>query len=112
MDVRLAQLLGSLIGTGSDYTLARLEYAMRHPHQEAPPVIDRLPDASEQSLQAHWPRLETQLQRARQFTKHLDLDAGTDSEAALASAGWLRRTVRELDQYARAISWVITVMER
>ena len=47
MEVRLVQLLGSFITTTSDYTLARLEYAMRHPRVVAPPVIDRLPDASE-----------------------------------------------------------------
>ena len=50
MEVRLVQLLGSFITTTSAYTLARLEFAMGHPESPAPPVIDRLSDASESSL--------------------------------------------------------------
>ncbi len=100
MDVRLVQLLGSFIAARSQYSLARLEYAMEHPSAPAPPVLDRVAEASERVLREDWARLEMQLEHALAFVKR-------DSSCDL-----LTRSVRELDQYARAIRWVMTVTER
>ncbi len=110
MEVRLVQLLSSFIGVSADYTLARLEYSMHHPARFAPPVIDRLPDASEETLRRCWPDIEVQLEAALRFAKQLRRDRGNRHNDA--SAGWLIRTTQELDQYARAIRWVLTVTER
>lgn len=104
------QLLASFIRVCADYSLARLEYAMQHPRREAPPVITRLPDASEATLRDVWPRVEEQLERACAYAKQLPR-AGGSGEQEDAAGAWLRRTVKELDQYARAIRWVLTVTE-
>jgi len=111
MDVRLVQLLGSFIGVTSEYALARLEYAVKHPRASAPPVIRRLPDASESTLRLYWPSVEAELDAAMRFAKHLR-HRGGNYDAEDASAEWLRRTLKELDQYGRAIRWVMTVTER
>jgi len=110
MEVRLVQLLGSFITTTSAYTLARLEYAMRHPGQAAPPLIDRLSDASELTLRSEWDRVERQLEAARRFVKDND-DSRGKRAVYDATFGWLARTTRELEQYARAVRWVMTVEE-
>ncbi len=91
------QLLGSFISTTSDYSLARLEFAMRHPSVPAPPIIERLTDASEMTLLTEWDRIERQLELARRYLKRVD-----DSRGKRA----------ELDQYARAVRWVMTVDDR
>jgi len=111
MEVRLVQLLGSFISTTSAYTLARLEYAMRHPESAPPPLIDRLPDASEETLRTEWDRVERQLDRARRYLKEHD-DSRGKRAVYDQSFGWLQRTTRELEQYARAVRWVMTVDER
>jgi hypothetical protein len=49
---RLVNLLASFIRGSSDYALARLEFSMRFAGRPAPPVLDRLPDASESTLRA------------------------------------------------------------
>ncbi|HKU68723.1 MAG TPA: hypothetical protein VJP85_13175 [Candidatus Baltobacteraceae bacterium] len=110
MEVRLVQLLASFIRVGSEYSLARLEYAMSHPAHPAPPLIERLPDASEASLRSVWPRIEEQLEAASAYTKQLAQPGGSVGQDT--AAGWLKRTVKELDQYARAIRWVLTVTEK
>ncbi len=111
MEVRLVQLLASFIRVGADYSLARLEYAMSHPQAPAPPVIEKLPDASETTLREVWPRIEEQLEAAGAYAKQLTLPNGSDGKGN-AAAAWLARTVKELDQYARAIRWVLTVTEK
>lgn len=111
MEVRLVQLLASFIGVSADYALARLECALQYPDEPAPPLIDRLPDASEETLRSRWPEIETQLESARLYVKHLPPAPGNVQYQGTAR-GWLRRTVQELDQYARAIRWVMTVTER
>jgi hypothetical protein len=111
MEVRLVALLASFIGTSADYSLARLEFATRHPALAAPPTIDRLPDASEATLRTRWPQIEAQLEAALAFTKQLEAALGSVG-ADDTTAGWLRRTLQELDQHARAIRWVLTVDER
>ena len=110
MEVRLVQLLSSFIGVSADYALARLEFAMHHPTRLAPPLIDRLPDASEATLRERWPKIEVQLENALRYTKQLRRDRGNRQHDT--SAGWLLRTTQELDQYARAIRWVLTVTEK
>ena len=67
MEVRLVQLLGSFITTTSAYALARLEYELEHPEVPAPPLIERLPDASETTLRTQWNAVERQLEVARQY---------------------------------------------
>jgi hypothetical protein len=111
MEVRLVQLLASFIRVGSEYSLARLEFAMAHAEKPAPPIIDRLPDASEETLRSVWPRIEAQLEAACAYVKQLPGRDGSQSQEDTAG-GWLRRTVKELDQYARAIRWVLTVTEK
>jgi hypothetical protein len=110
MEVRLVQLLGSFITTTSAYALARLEFAMKHPESAAPPLIDRLSDASEATLREEWEKVEQQLDRARQFVKKLD-DSRGKRAVYDPSFGWLQRTTRELEQYARAVRWVMTIEE-
>jgi hypothetical protein len=111
VEVRLVQLLASFIRVGSEYSLARLEYAISHPEEPAPPIIDRLPDASEATLRTAWPRIEAQLEAAHAYTKQFP-DRRSSAGQEDAAAGWLRRTVKELDQNARAIRWVLTVTEK
>ena len=110
MDVRLVQLLGSFITARSQYALARLEFAMHFPHKAAPPLIDRLADPSERTLREEWPKVERQLEEAVDFLKRVERsgERGLKGDEAFR---WLQRSIRELDQYARAIRWVLTVSE-
>lgn len=110
MEVRLVQLLGSFITTTSSYTLARLDFAMQHPEGPAPPLIDRLSDASEATLRSEWAKIEAQLDAARRYVKDQD-DSRGKRAVYDKSFGWLQRTTRELEQYARAVRWVMTVEE-
>jgi len=110
MDVRLVQLLGSFITARSQYSLSRLEYAMQHGEEAAPPVIDRLLEPSERALREEWPSLESQLEAAIDYVKNLERNR-TSRGGRDESFRWLQRSVRELDQYARAIRWVMTVSE-
>jgi hypothetical protein len=110
MEVRLVQLLGSFITTTSTYALARLEYAMRHPESASPPLIDRLSDASEGTLRTEWEHVERQLELARRYVKEHDDSRGKRAVYDTTFA-WLQRTTRELEQYARAVRWVMTVDE-
>jgi hypothetical protein len=110
MDVRLVQLLGSFIRARGEYALARLECAMIDASTAAPPVIDRLADASETTLRVQWPIVEGQLEEAVAYGKTL---SRTKSRVYQRAPGFraLERSLRELDQYARAIRWVLTVTE-
>ncbi|GAC1617399.1 MAG: hypothetical protein NVS4B13_10610 [Candidatus Elarobacter sp.] len=108
MNPRLVNLLASFIRGSSDYTLARLEFSMRFGGRLAPPVLDRLPDASEATLRERWDAIESQLGAIVAFVKQVESASGTDERSDPAFR-WLRRTVRELDQYARALRWVLTV---
>lgn len=110
MDVRLVQLLGSFIRARGDYALARLECAMLDGDAPAPPTIDRLADASETTLRVQWPVVERQLDAALSYRKQLARvkNKAFQEEPAYRS---LERSLRELDQYARAIRWVLTVTE-
>jgi hypothetical protein len=110
MDVRLVQLLGSFITARSEYALARLECSMRDPELPSPPVIDRLSEASGDALRDEWPVVEKQLDAALAYGKLLARNVGTrwQDEGAYRA---FDRALRELDQYARAIRWVLTVTE-
>ena len=108
---RLVNLLGSFIGGTSAYTLARLEYCLEFSHPPAPPVLERLPDASERTLRERWDRIESQLHEIVDYVKRIDANTRSSRRTA-ASFRSLKRTVRELDQYARALRWVITVTEQ
>ena len=110
MELRLVQLLGSVITTTCAYTLARLEFAMKHRELPAPPLIERLPDASAESLGERWSDFEKQLDDARRFLRRID-DSRNKRAVYDPSYAWLLRTTRELDQYARAVRWIMTVDE-
>ncbi|PZR58958.1 MAG: hypothetical protein DLM50_02670 [Candidatus Meridianibacter frigidus] len=107
----MVQLLASFIGTSNEYALARLELSFRHERMGAAPVIEHLSDASEQTLRAQWGRVEGQLEAAYHFVKHFEMQDSSSIRLDPAF-GWLRRSIRELDQYARAVRWVLTVTER
>jgi hypothetical protein len=100
MDVELAQLVNSFSEAGDRYTLARLEIALRYPGEPAPPLMDRLEAATEYDLRSIWARIQTQLHEALAF--------------AARHAGYrlLLQSVRELDHYARALAWMLTISER
>ena len=108
MNPRLVNLLASFIQGSSDYALARLEFSMRFAGRAAPPVLDRLPDASEATLRGRWDAVELQLSTILAYVKQAESASGTEERSDPAFR-WLRRTVRELDQYARALRWVLTV---
>jgi hypothetical protein len=84
---------------------------MQHPQLPAPPILDRLPDASERTLRERWERLERQLDGLMAFIREFD-DAGSRIPREDATFRRLARTARELDQYGRALRWVLTVTER
>jgi len=72
------------------------------------PFTVAIPD---ETLRDLWPAIEMQLAAAITYAKHLRPVPGRGKRDD-TSAGWLCRTVQELDQYARAIRWVLTVTER
>ena len=91
--------------------MARLEFCLDFSDRPAPPLLDRLPDASERTLRESWDRVEDQLHRIVDYVKRIDAESGSKQRTA-ASFRSLKRTVRELDQYARAMRWVMTVTEQ
>lgn len=111
MNQRLVRILASVIGTTGDYALARLELGVKYPSLALPPVLPRLADASEESLRRQWPDLEARLEAAMRWLKQTDA-GGRSSLRSDPALAWMRRTIRELDQYARALRWVLTVTER
>jgi hypothetical protein len=110
MDVRLSQLAESFTGAQDRYALARLEFALRNPGKPAPPLLDRLAEPFEVALHAQWARIELQLQEALAFFGRLER---TKARRLVRDAGdrLLQQALRELDQCARAIRWVLTVTE-
>jgi hypothetical protein len=111
MDQKLVRALSSFITRSSDYSLARLEFATQNPQLPSPPVLDRLPDASERTLRERWDQLERQLDIIMAFIREFD-DAEGRKSGEDATFRWLARTAKELDQYGRALRWVLTVTER
>jgi len=111
MDQKLVRALSSFITRSSDYSLARLEFATQNPQLPSPPILDRLPDASERTLRERWEQLERQLDVIMAFINEFD-DAEGRKFKDDATFRWLARTARELDQYGRALRWVLTVTER
>jgi hypothetical protein len=111
MDEKFVRALSSFITRSSDYSLARLEFATQNPQLPSPPVLDRLPDASERTLRERWEQLERQLDGIMAFIREVD-DAEGRKAGEDATFRWLTRTAKELDQYGRALRWVLTVTER
>jgi acyl carrier protein phosphodiesterase len=111
MDARLVQLLTSFLSTTNEYTLARLEFASRHPNVPAPPLIERLPQSADMFPPADWESMEDRLELVRRYLRNLNDQRGKRA-AYDQSFAYLQRTYRELDQYARAIRWVMTVEDR
>jgi len=110
VEVRLVQLLASFIGVSSDYALARLELTYRHPKIKAPPLIERLSDASEETLRNQWSAVEAELEAAVAYVKQIETNRSSPIRKDPAF-GWLERSTRQLDQYVRAVRWVLTVTE-
>lgn len=111
MDVRLVQLLASYIETASSYALARLDLAMAQPGAMLPPLLPRPSAASETVLRDEWPRSQRALEAAMKYVR--DAERGHVSvDRTHAAFGWVERCIRELDQYARCIQWVLTVNDR
>ena len=108
MNPRLVNLLASFIRGSTDYALARLEFSMRFGDRPAPPLLERLPDASEATLRERWDEIEAQLGAIVAFVRQAESSWRAEDRRDPAFR-WLRRTVRELDQYARAMRWVLTV---
>ena len=108
MNPRLVNLLASFIRGSGDYALARLEVSMRFGGRPAPPLLERLPDASEATLRERWDGIEAQLGAVLTYVREAESSWQADERGDPAFR-WLRRTVRELDQYARALRWVLTV---
>ena len=101
MHQQVTRILGSFITKTSEYTLARLEYGIVFPDREPPPVLSRLPDASQRTLHEHWDAVETQLDAiVTALRPALALPRSGDREEAAIRR--IDRVVRELDQYARA----------
>ena len=111
MDQRIVRALSSFISRSGDYALARLQFAMEHPDVPSPPLLERLPDGSEQTLRTRWERLEGQLDGVTAYVRALE--AGDPriarDDATFAS---LVRINRELDQVGRALRWVLTITDR
>jgi len=105
------QLMASFISVRSDYTLARLEFALQFPEMQPPPLISRFTDASEETLRRQWEYVESQVCAAQTYVAHLDARVSHCARNHAAFA-WLRRNTKELDQYSRAVRWVLTVTER
>ncbi len=108
MNPRLVNLLASFIRGTGDYALARLEFSMRLGGRPAPPLLERLPDASETTLRERWDGIEAQLGTVVAYVRQAE-SSWSAEERGDAAFRRLRRTVRELDQYARALRWVLTV---
>jgi hypothetical protein len=111
VDQRIVRALSSFISRSSDYTLARLQFAMDHPDLPSPPVLERLPDASERTLRSRWETLERQVDDVTAYVRRLEAaGAGMPREDATFAA--LARIIRELDQVGRALRWVLTITDR
>ncbi|MBV9438633.1 MAG: hypothetical protein JOZ24_01440 [Candidatus Eremiobacteraeota bacterium] len=108
MNPRSADLIGGFNRGAGEYALARLEFAMRFHERAAPPLLSGLPAAAATSLGERWDAVEAQLSAVLAYLKQVEGACGTDERADPAFRR-LRRTVRELDQYARALRWVLAV---
>jgi len=108
MNPRLVNLLASFLRGSAEYALARLEFSMRFGARPAPPLLERLPDASEATLRERWDGVEVQLAEVVAYVGQAE-SSWEPEERSDPAFRRLRRTVRELDQYARALRWVLTV---
>ena len=84
---------------------------MRHPRFASPPPLRALPVATEDAARDGWDEVERQLEAARRYLAALALRPRKRAPYDAAYAR-LERTVRELDRYARAVRWTMTVEER
>ena len=111
MAVPLAQLLSSFAEAADSYTLVRLEFALHHPRLPAPPVLERLTDPSEGGARDRWDAIERQLDGTRRYLRVLEERRGKRTAYDRPFAR-LERSIRELDQYGRAVRWAMTVEDR
>ena len=77
----------------------------------APPLIAPLSEPSANALRTEWPTIERQLDAALAYAKLIEKDRGMSYREDAACRN-LDRVLKELDQYARAIRWVLTVTDR
>jgi hypothetical protein len=106
MEGRLVRLLSSYASTRNHYILARLEFALKHPTLPAPPLI--LYPAQGVNLIRQWDDIEHRLDALRRYLRGIDDNRGKRA-AYDQSFAYLQRTYRELDQYARAVRWLISI---
>lgn len=81
---------------------------MRHSRAAAPPLIPRLTDASAATLRDEWPAVAAALERALRYVSDADDRRGKRAVYDQTFAA-LSRSTRELEQYARAVRWVLGV---
>jgi hypothetical protein len=75
-----------------------------------PPPIGRFSEPSERALRDEWPEIESQLERALADLKRRERSR-TQPAAPDERHRRLAGSLRALDQYARAIRWVLTITE-
>jgi hypothetical protein len=109
---RLKQLLSSFREATDAYALARLEFAMRHPRLPSPPIVRRLSEGAARRVgPGRWEAVEHQLEEALCYAQAFGEQRKRRPASDPAFMN-LRRTVAELDRYARAVRVVMTVEER
>lgn len=111
MDRRLLQLMRSFASATNDYALVRLEFALRHPKLAAPPLIDEPSNLPEETLPEKWDKVERQVDALQRYIRNVNDHRGKRAVYDLSFAH-LQRTYRMLDQYTRAVRWIITVEDR
>ena len=77
----------------------------------SPPLIASLSEPTEHALRLEWPTVERQLDSAMAYAKLVEKNRGSSYREDAACRA-LDRVLKELDQYARAIRWVLTVTDR
>jgi len=108
MEERLARLLASYSSTTSKYVLARLEFALKHPRMPAPPLLARPVKATQNPAEIAWDDVERDLDAVRLYLRNINDQRGKRAAYDPPFAS-LQRAYLELDQYARAVRWLITI---
>jgi hypothetical protein len=108
MEERLARLLASYSSTTNKYVLVRLEFALKHPKMTAPPLVARPAQATQSLPETAWDDVEQNLDAVRLYLRRINDQRGKRAAYDPPFAA-LQRTYLELDQYARAVRWLITI---
>jgi hypothetical protein len=111
MEERLTRLLTSYSTGAGVYALARLEFALKYPYLPAPPLVPRPQEALQAVAENAWDQTEQRLDDVRRYLRAVNDQRGKRAAHDQPFAS-LQRAYRELDQYARAVRWLITVEDR